>query len=95
MKRDIHTWFGLSYAQYLTIPRSVLQSMPLEWQYKFVELLEELDETDWANMLPKHSYYKVELRKMKDDGSNRGWKWGNKIEDPLADYQRGRRNVFK
>jgi hypothetical protein len=95
MNRDIHTWFGLSYAQYLTIPRSVLQSMPLEWQHKFVELLEELDKTEWLEMLPKNSCYKVELREMKDDESNRGWKWGSRIKDPLADYQRGRRNVFK
>jgi hypothetical protein len=28
----IHNWFELTYAQYLTIPRSILQSMPVEWQ---------------------------------------------------------------
>lgn len=40
----IHEWFELSYAQYLTIPRSVLQSMPQEWQDRFVKCLEELKE---------------------------------------------------
>jgi len=45
MKKDIHTWFSLSYASYLVIPRSVLQSMSEEWQYKFVELLDELEGT--------------------------------------------------
>ena len=94
MKRDIHTWFQLTYAQYLTIPRSVLQSMPLEWQYKFVELLEELDETNWLDTLPDKTCYKVDLREyhynMKDE-----FKWGKKVDDPLGNYDRGRRNIFK
>jgi hypothetical protein len=41
---DIHAWFGLSYASYLVIPRTLLQSMPGEWQLAFVALLEDLDE---------------------------------------------------
>lgn len=49
----IHAWFGLSYANYLCLPRSVLQSMPDEWQQRFVRLLEELQEEfghlDWPN----------------------------------------------
>lgn len=39
----IHTWFSLSYANYLVVPRSVLQSMPSEWQTRFVAMLGELD----------------------------------------------------
>ncbi|NRS50991.1 hypothetical protein [Brevibacillus sp. HB2.2] len=93
-ERDIHEWFELTYAQYLTIPRSILQSMPVEWQKKFVVLLEELDETQWLSLLPKDTCYKVELRQMKDSLNGRGWTWGRKVADPLADYQRGRRNVF-
>jgi len=93
-KRDIHEWFNLTYAQYLTVPRSVLQSMPETWQHKFVALLEELDETGWMSLLPKDTCYKVELRKMEEKLSGDGWKWGGKVTDQLADYQRGRRNVF-
>ncbi|MGG4444533.1 hypothetical protein [Brevibacillus fortis] len=93
-ERDIHEWFELTYAQYLTIPRSVLQSMPETWQKKFVVLLEELDETQWLSLLPKDTCYKVELRQMKDSLNGRGWTWGGKVSDPLADYQRGRRNIF-
>lgn len=52
-REAIHQWFGLTYANYLCLPRSVLQSMPDEWQQKFVEFLEELDEEfghlDWPN----------------------------------------------
>lgn len=40
----IHTWFGLSYANYLVVPRTLLQSMPDEWQTRFVACLNELNE---------------------------------------------------
>lgn len=77
----IHDWFELSYAQYLTVPRSVLQSMPYEWQEKFTDLLEELDDTiDWR---PKDGRYWVKLKDSK----------GRYISDPLMDYQRGRRMI--
>lgn len=77
----IHTWFELSYAQYLTVPRTALQSMPDEWQDKFVNLLNELDDRiDWR---PTEGCYWVTLRG--DDGRIR--------RDPLADYERGRRRL--
>jgi hypothetical protein len=77
----IHEWFELSYAQYLTVPRSVLQSMPKEWQDRFVKCLEELDEKiDWR---PQEGCYWV---KLKDDK-------GRYMRDPLMDYERGRRRV--
>lgn len=48
---DIHTWFSLSYANYLVAPRSVLQSMPEDWQHKFTALLDEMHDAfghlDW------------------------------------------------
>lgn len=31
---DVHLWFSLSYAAYLCVNRSLLQSMPLDWQYR-------------------------------------------------------------
>lgn len=77
----IHEWFSLSYAQYLTVPRSALQSMPDEWQEKFVKLLEELDEKiDWR---PKEGNYWVKLKDRK----------GRYSHDPLMDYERGRRRL--
>lgn len=81
MHEPIHAWFELSYAQYLTIPRSVLQSMPVKWQQKFVDLLVELDDTiDWR---PNEGRYWVRLK----DGQ------GRFVHDELMDYQRGRRRV--
>lgn len=78
----VHGWFELTYAQYLTIPRSVLQSMPDEWQDRFVTCLEELDEAiDWRPPWP--SRYWVVLKDA----------LGKYKYDPLRDYQRGRRRV--
>lgn len=77
----IHCWFELSYAQYLTIPRSVLQSMPKTWQARMVARLEELDATiDWR---PREGRYWVELRDAR----------GRICHDPLKDYERGRRRI--
>jgi len=44
-KKDLWLWFGLSRASFLTLPRSVLHEMPDEWQGKFADLLNELDDT--------------------------------------------------
>lgn len=41
-RRDIHTSFGLSYANYLVLPRTLLQSMPEDWQHQFVALVDGL-----------------------------------------------------
>ena len=77
----LHTWWELTYAQYLTVPRSVMQSMPDTWQYKMAVLLEELDERiDWR---PEHGRYYCYLRA--DNGQF--------INDPLGDYERGRRRL--
>jgi hypothetical protein len=39
----VHGWFGLTYANFLVIHRAMLQSMPLDWQRRFVELLEDMN----------------------------------------------------
>jgi hypothetical protein len=71
----IHFWFELSYAQYLTIPRSVMEVMPLEWQEKMVECLQELDEKiKWR---PKEGRYWVRLKDEK----------GRYVKDPLMQYR--------
>lgn len=84
----LHLWWELSYAQYLTIPRSVMQSMPDEWQAKMAALLNELDETiEWR---PSEGLcYMVELRGNVDQEGFQEYT----VRDPLADYQRGRRQI--
>lgn len=99
MKRDVHAYFGLSYAQYLVVPRSVLQSMPMDWQYKFIKLMEEMDDTNWREMLPKDAMYKVELRdygyEHDEESECDEFTWKEQVRDPLGNYDRGRRNIFK
>ena len=80
---EIHRFFALSYAQYLVLPRTVLQSMPLEWQEKFVNMVEEIGEK-FPDYQPIDTTYHVQLR---DD------KTGLFIDDPIADYERGRRRL--
>lgn len=55
----IHSFFGLSYSSYLILPRVALQSMPAEWQRKFVEMVEQIPEhlPDLPEMEP--ASYKV------------------------------------
>jgi hypothetical protein len=43
-QEDIHSHFGLTYANYLVLPRTLLQSMPPEWQHRFVTCLQEMGE---------------------------------------------------
>lgn len=77
----IHAWFELTYASYLVLPRSVLQSAPVEWQQRFVKCLEELE--DMFGNVPLEGTYHVQLKDCH----------GRFISDPLRDYQRGRRTI--
>ena len=74
-KPNVNYWFELSYAQYLTVPRSILEAMPQEWQERFAACLFELDaEFDWR---PKAGRYWCRL---KDDR-------GRFTDDPLMQYR--------
>lgn len=78
----IHTYFGLSYSNYLVMPRSVLQSMPRGWQVRFVAALNEI-KAMFGHLLETSSY-RVHLL---------GSDMETPIDDPLSDYQRGRRKL--
>ncbi len=76
MRNPVSGWFELSYAQFLTVPRLVMESMPIEWRRKMVQLIQEMDDTfDWR---PEGQYW-VRLRD----------KQGRFCEAPLADYRHG------
>jgi hypothetical protein len=73
----VHDWFELTYADYLALPRSILQSMPEAWQRRFVGLMNQLDARfDW-----RRNGCWVKFR-------DRRGRW---MPDALADYERGRR----
>jgi hypothetical protein len=40
----VHKWFSLSYCNYVVLHRTLLQSMPIEFQQRAVALFEEMDE---------------------------------------------------
>ena len=54
----VHTWYGLSYTNYLVLPRTFMQSMPTEWQQRMVASLEELDEA--FQHIPQADVYDVQ-----------------------------------
>jgi len=75
--QDMELFWGISRAQYLTVPRSIIQEMPKEWQDKLAQLLNELDEVvDWR---PEEGTYYCYLRR--NDGRF--------TSDPLAPYRHG------
>lgn len=39
------SWFGLSYASWLTLPRVLMHDMPDDWQARMAQLLQEWDDT--------------------------------------------------
>ncbi len=59
--RGVHPWFGLSYAAYAVQPRVMLQSMPGDWQDRFVALMEEAEAMGYSFPL-KGTTYAVNLR---------------------------------
>lgn len=42
--RDIADWFGLSYSNFLVLHRVELEHMPTEWQHRFVQMLNEVND---------------------------------------------------
>ncbi|MGE5597052.1 MAG: hypothetical protein ACM3S1_13590 [Hyphomicrobiales bacterium] len=55
--KAIHRHFGLSYANYLVLSRTLLQSMPDQWQARFVALLDEMH--DAFQHVPQAEAYEV------------------------------------
>lgn len=83
----IHDFFELTYAQFLVLSRTALQSMPEEWQARFVKCLYELDEEiDWR---PEWPYcYHVTMRNHRT-----GQMASLGKHDPLGHYNRGRTRI--
>jgi len=79
---SIHNFFGLSYANYLVLPRSVLQSMPDDWQEEFVRLLLDIHDKLGDDWEPEGGYH-VRARDID----------GNFMEDDYSNYERGRRKL--
>lgn len=75
LNHNVHEWFGLTRAHYLTVPRSLLESMPPEWQRRFCRCLDELDDTfDWR---PDNGRYWCRLKDRR----------GRFVRDRLMEYR--------
>ncbi len=81
--RDVHAYFGLTYANYLVLHRTILQSMPDEWQRRFVEVMDELDDAVWRSGIDVADRYQVTVR---DEA-------GRFRADPVPHYNRGRTHL--
>lgn len=73
----ISTMFGLSYASYYVVPRLALQSMSIEWQREFVNLVDQL---------PQTPEYEVILPGQEIETDEHGRRLAT---DPWADYRHG------
>lgn len=92
----IHDMFGLSYSNYLVLPRSILQSMPVNWQKKFVKLIDEMeDKTSILKLIPDYIIYPEWQLKNLSDISVGELLEDYDIDDVYSDYCRGSRNVFE
>lgn len=56
-RKDLHTWFGLSYSAFLVMPRVAMMQMPKEWQEQMSELLHQYDETINTGAFGVHSCF--------------------------------------
>src|SRR5487761_193458 len=66
----VHGWFGLTYANFAVIHRARLQSMPLEWQQRYVDLMEELSAAYDGQPDPEFEVTTVRWEYLDDLGSD-------------------------
>ena len=71
----VWNWFSLSYSSYLVLQRSLMCGMPLDWQERFVKLMEELEDTYDREAFPGQFWVRAR------DTKNRF------VSDPLSDYK--------
>lgn len=78
----IHTWFGLSYCNYQVLHRTLMQSMPIEWQERMVACLDELgaafphvEQPEVFNVkaATEHEVADLDLAQMKQAGITEDW----------------------
>jgi hypothetical protein len=77
----IHEFFGLTYANYLVLPRAILQSLPLPTQRKLVQVLEEIRALYGDDFQPPA--YRVLCLDER----------GKFITDPCPHYNKGRERI--
>lgn len=84
----IHEWFSLSYASYLVVPRTILQSCSAENQQRLVDALNAIYAECCENMENQWPHEATINVKLKDCVT------GRLVRDDLADYEGGRRRLW-
>jgi hypothetical protein len=85
----IHDFFGLSYASYLVLPRTLLQSCSRETQQSLCDALEKVYHEEKENR-PHHWPNEANIEvKLRDSPT------GHYVKDDLANYERGRRRLWQ
>lgn len=80
---DVHTYFGLTYSNYLVLHRTILQSLPEDMQHRLTAVLAEVDHWCDRNGVEVAPRYSIHAR---DEA-------GRFIKDPVPHYFRGRTRV--
>ena len=93
VESPLHSWFGLSYVSYFVAPRLALESLSIEWQNRFIALMEEaqevLGETPDYHVLRDDPMYTHVEKYDSEDESSRDYIFTAVRTDPWADYRRG------
>ncbi len=58
----MHYWFSLSYSSFLVVPRTIIQSMPVEWQERLLALINEANEATRGTEYEDNRSYSVQAR---------------------------------
>lgn len=87
----VHRWFSLSYSNYLVLPRTLMQSMPAEWQERAVGLLEEF--RDAFAHVPQAEGYHVQAGTWEYTNDDEPAVEFTPGEDPVPHYNRGRTRI--
>lgn len=90
----VHGWFGLTYANFAVVHRARLQSMPVEWQQRYVDLMEELSAAYDGQPDPEFEVTTVRWEYVEDLGSDERGQLGitsgdgdeDEDYDPERDY---------
>lgn len=93
VESPLHGWFGLSYSSYFVMPRLAMESLPVDWQNRFIALMDEAEDTGMETpsyhvLRDDPEYTKVEKYDSEDDAS-RDYIFTAMREDPWANYRRG------
>lgn len=92
VESPVHIWFGLTYSNYFVIPRMAMEAMPLDWQRRFVALMDEASdtgiETPVYHVLRDDPEYTREVLEDPDDELSAATEYVVLRKDPWANYRR-------